>query len=282
MIAHAWDDKPEVYMTTLKDVLEDFETELVVHETEKDFVREFRNAERCDFVITDLVNDKTGDPGSNEVDTGQRIASLAVKAGVPTFVVTSYADRMQLAQQMLPQEVIFKSKRVPPVWLAVEMMDDLKRLGFKDPDKVFFIYGRNAKINQSVESFLKNDLEIPHVEKLDEGKIVKSVKEGVLDMMSQASAIIAVCTPDVRTNDNTYLAAPNVMMEIGMALALPNASHRLIVLFQNSGRPETTVELPSDLGAELRIDFKESIEETFPALRQRLLHLRVSMNAINP
>lgn len=277
MRALAWDDKPEDYMDLLADVLQDFQIELVVVEKEAEFINQFQNPNQWDFVITDLLNEKTGDSGSTEFESGRRIAQLATQAGVPTFVVTGHNDRVELAQQTLPRSVIFKSKQIPVIWMAVEIREDLKRQGATDPTNVFLAYGQNSGVNQEVESYLAETLGIQNVLKLNDGEIVSSVKGGVLDMMSMSSAIIAICTPDDQQASNKYRARQNVIMEIGMGLALPRGSERLIILHQNSGRPETTVELPSDLGAELRIEFKEEVAETFDSLKSRLKKLRVKM-----
>jgi predicted nucleotide-binding protein len=78
--------------------------------------------------------------------------------------------------------------------------------------------------------------------------------------MAECAAIVAVCSGDDRGAKKVRRPRQNVVFEIGMAVGSIAGLGRLIVLW------EEEVEVPSDLGGVLRIDYSGNPYSRLPAL----------------
>jgi predicted nucleotide-binding protein len=259
MKALAWDDDPKSYMNDLSKFLLPYGVELVVTDKEEDFARKWQTDGPWDFVVTDLLKDAVVLGGKDDPNAGVRIAN-SVTGTVPVYLITEQIDLLKEESLNLSGGVIIKSKSTYPVWMAKDIVDDLKRQGaYTNGRKVFVIYGHdrlNTGLRQDVVKWLEDhgisaDL-------IDPSTLKDQLLSGLLERMQSAAAFIALCTPDDAMVDSSgtiqhYQPRQNVLLEIGMVLGLPRGMKRLIVLQATGPSIDERSELPTDLGGLLSL-----------------------------
>lgn len=277
----AWDDEAgkQSYMNRLKIALaaDPFGVSLEVLRNESQFIERF-NQGGWDFVITDLQ----GRDESETLEPGLTIARrLAHQTQV--FIVTNYSDRFDRNSIAIPPSVVIKSKKLLPVWMADEVVTDLRRLGvYRRYDHVFLIYGHDrqaAGLRENVESYLKTKLGLT-VDVIRGGNLRQEIMEGLLDRMTETGAFVVLCTPDdeVRESNGTLVRCQprqNVMLEMGLAAGLGRGIERLIVLQKWGPELHQQAQFPSDLGGVVPIRILGEFEHHAEALAAQLAKLRI-------
>jgi hypothetical protein len=275
MKALGWDDKPRDYFNRLKTSLGRLEITLEIEPSVDRFIERF-HTEEWDLIVTDLVDESSseGDENQTGLEIARRIsvAAAAARKNLPVFIVTNYTDRLNPAAAGLGRNVIIKSKNLSAAWMAGEIRQDLEDRGlFVDHKRVFLIYGHDKQAPQSrdkVKQFL-SDRQV-EVSEITPGSLSINLLDGLLDRMRNCAAILALCTPDDRT-DESRLPRPNVLLEIGIAVGLANGPQRLILL------QHAQASLPTDLDGILTLRFNRSVDEVLPDLEKRLKRLHVSL-----
>jgi predicted nucleotide-binding protein len=113
------------------------------------------------------------------------------------------------------------------------------------------------------------------VERVGPGRLRDHLSQGLVDNITPCGSILAICTADdVLNADGSYHPRQNVMVEIGMALALYKGHERLIIMQQRASADSPLAVLPTDLDGLLTIPFTpQKVSDAFPlvarALRER-------------
>ena len=278
----AWDDKPSDYFESLKKHIETYGIYMTIESKVESFLAQFHKG-GWDFVITDLVLADSPAQGENDPTAGSQIAKWVAKTH-PVYVVTGIYNSIKLGQLDFPESVVVKSKDTPPSFMAAEIYRDLVQRGlFVDTESVFLIYGRDRNAGDAtaeVEAFLSRRCRLKVVKAT--GKTLKEeIVHDLLEKMKTSAAFVAVCTPDdiVRRRRQEIICQPrqNVLLEIGMAMGFTNGLKRLTFLQKWGDKPGNQALLPSDFGGVVTLRFKNSVEETFDDLQQRLIDLRLRL-----
>ena len=293
LIGLAWDDEPE-YLKQVAELLERENVRLEVLSDHDEFISRYTEMSgEFDFVVLDLLLEDARSEGDGE-PVGKDLASqiLTRHPQLPVFMVTSRARAIDSQRLGLPSQVILKSKSTHQGWMAQDILRDLRDRGiYRDSRKVFLVYGHETKcdgFNLAVEAHLESrGLEVART---SEDEVIPGVLDGILERLRDAAAILAICTPDDRIHlvgsgeEPFYSPRGNVLIEIGMALALFRGRERLILLQRWGSEPSDQAKLPSDLGGDLSIRFTEEDYEAGELgadftrkLEARLSGLRVSM-----
>ncbi|MEL6232645.1 MAG: TIR domain-containing protein [Cyanobacteria bacterium J06627_3] len=90
---------------------------------------------------------------------------------------------------------------------------------------------------------------------------MNSISEGLVDAMRSCGAFVAICTPDDQVADNWYQPRQNALLEIGIAMGLPNGFQRLVILQRAGAEPDKQAKLPSDLGGAFTLQFYDEHDE---------------------
>jgi len=252
----AWDDDPQ-YMMNLRESLSN-DIELTIKKTRAEFEKSF-DIERPDFVLVDLLDEHRQKLGLN---IARWVAAQKQhESWYPIFVVTLEPQVMTGSDfELLPFCSTFSFKMDPP-WMALRIQEELKRQGtLVEFKRVFLIHADHDKEQYTLPlaKWLNAYGITAHL--LIPGDLQQEIAGGLLMAMNKCAAIIAVCTPNDHIVGGAVVPRSNVLLEIGMALALPRGLERLILLAHKS------CELPSDLRGVGRIDFAGSVSDTFKRL----------------
>jgi predicted nucleotide-binding protein len=270
----AWDDVPKD-VERIKKALQNLKIDL---EIEKD-VEQFGSrlmTEDWDFVITDLVDDRAPNVEIKK-SAGVANARKAARRVRAVFIVTGYADRVNLHDLDLPANVYMKSKNLEPVWMASEIRDTLDELGLLiNHNEVFLIYGRDRGVRDA-KGIVRTELMNYNLNVLmgNATTLKSTIPQDLLKMMKSCGAFVAICTPDDELSDGTNAPRGNVLYEMGMAVGLAGGLDRLVILQKWGKNSVDRAVLPSDFGGNVPLRFKRKISETFPDLQARLKDLRV-------
>jgi len=274
----AWDDKPEDYMLKLQRRLAPLGIGLEVLSDYAKFAQAFdQNQSLYDFVILDLFDENHVE----SKDTGKKLAEYVArkvshKPWYPIFIVTAQLSRLQPEHMdhTLPANAVVRYK-ADAVFLAQLIKEDLIRRGvFTSRRKVFLIrstVGDRAKKVDELRNWLKEPPWRLEVVEVTPGTLGTELASGLLRKMNECAGIVAFCTPDELLQDKVYRSRPNVILEIGMALALPRGLERLVIVKQKD------VERPSDIGGLVSIDYADDPSDKFAELEQRLIVAGVNM-----
>lgn len=275
----AWDDQPaeDNYIQRLKDALGRKGVELTVFRNENQFVEKALE-QKWDFLITDLYKSTTTsathlDDIAHGRQVGVEILGVISNSDIdcPVFCITHAPEQAAAHLKQYPR-VLIRPKSLFPNWVADDIIRELSRLGrLLDRSKIFLIYSLQNDARQPIEDWLHGSS--LHVEKVGPGTLTEHLSKGLVAKLSTCGAIIAICTPDDRLAD-TGICQPrqNVLIEIGMSLALFRGHERLIILQKrgNSSTDPLEATLPSDLDGILTIPFRNSPQEAVPLLTQAL------------
>jgi hypothetical protein len=224
-----------------------------------------------------------GTDAHEEATTGELIGAELVKnvlkarypCKYPLFLITNWPEKAREALGDEAQSVIIKHKRTGAVWLAEEIIGNLKRLGiFVDFGRVFCVYGHDRTANAELSDWLRGFQLM--VDRIEPGTFSQALSEGIVQRMNGCAAIIALCTADDRWQDGSVHPRQNVLLEIGMAMGLHRGPKRLIIV-QRWGDDSLAQVLPTDLAGLLTLRFKERVSEVFDPLRSRLREVGVEL-----
>lgn len=251
-----WDDVPnEAQQRNIERTIEqlkEFDVHVELIKNVVECLRRFEeNPERWDLVILDLADDSSNGPAEPEAGLRLAVRLRRVRGDVPMVFLTQ------------DQSFILRGGPGPFIeepWLArhkgsfgkinaLDMVMFLRRHDSrKDDSRVFVIYGHAAHcegLREGIEE--KITAYGATVDKLDPGKELTSILDAVVKRMSRAGFFVAICSPDDKLDSGKHVPRGNVLVEIGIALGLPNVENRLIVLQRYGANAETRAELPSDL-----------------------------------
>jgi len=263
----AWDDDPKRYMEPLRKRLEPYGIDLEIKKDTGEFWNAY-HSQTPDFVVLDLFNDSRDPPSPD----GQRMAD-ALPREMPIFLLTAYVDRLRPGHlDALPPNVAVRFK-TDEVFVAKLISDDLKQRGVLTERNQVFLIQRSAP---NPDAQVVND----HlrgwgvrVERLYPGGSTTNIMRALLNM-NRSGAVIAIMTADEKMESgDEWRSRSNVLLEIGMAMGLGRGAERLILLRHDS------VQLPSDLGGFLSINYRNSVAETFDDLESRLRYLRIELSS---
>lgn len=275
----AWDDQPadDNYIQRLKDALGRKGVDLTVYKNENQFVEKALE-QKWDFLITDLYKSARNsatpqDDVAHGQQVGVEILSVVLNSDIdcPVFCITHAPEHAAAHLKQFPR-VLIRPKSLFPNWVADDIIRELARLGrLLNRSKVFLIYALNNNAHQSIEDWLHASA--LDIEKVGAGTLTEHLSKGLVSKLSTCGAIIAICTPDDKLAENgIYQPRQNVLIEIGMSLALFKGHERLIILQQRRGaNPDgREAQLPTDLDGILTIPFSNSPQEAIPTLAQAL------------
>jgi len=275
----AWDDQPaeDNYIQRLKDALGRKGVELTVFRNENQFVEKALE-QMWDFLITDLYKSTTTsatpqDDIAHGRQVGIEILNVISNSDIdcPVFCITHAPEQAAAHLKHYPR-VLIRPKSLFPNWVADDIIRELSRLGrLLDRSKVFLIYALQNNAYQAIEAWLH--AASLRIEKVGPGTLTEHLSKGLVAKLSTCGAIIAICTPDDQlANSGIYQPRQNVLIEIGMSLALFRGHERLIILQKRSNGSIDPLEatLPSDLDGILTIPFKDDPREAAPLLAQAL------------
>lgn len=275
----SWDDLPKTYLNDLIKRLHDKGSfEVTLSEKIDDCMEIFnKDPDKWDCLILDVI-DETSDPEKPDKIAGVNLAARIrqIKPDIPIIFLTEYLNQIFESGIVIEQPFILRPKSYPVPFISIDIVNLLeanKTESDTESDKVFLIYGSNSQagnIKEEVEDAIKGKR--LRCEVLAPEKIMESISEGLVNAMKKCRAIIAICTPDDKIGD-VYQPRQNVLLEIGMAMALGNGFKRLIILQRWGKKPEFQAILPSDLGGAFTIRFfdnyKEAIKKMITALKKR-------------
>jgi Predicted nucleotide-binding protein containing TIR-like domain len=275
----AWDDQPagENYIVRLRDALHRKGVELTIFNNEDQFIAKALDG-TWDFLITDLYKSARSD-ATNEDDLahGKQVGIELLSAinnspiDCPVYCITHAPEEAAAHLKNFPR-VLIRPKSLFPNWVADDIIRELTHLGrLLNRSKVFLIYAIGCDAYLPIETWLQGVGLI--VEKVGPGNLKEHLSKGLVSKLSTCGAIVAVCTADDRlAGEGAYQPRQNVLIEIGMSLALFRGHERLIILRQRRGTNQDGFEtqLPSDLAGILTIPFVETTGESLPVLEQAL------------
>lgn len=279
MMGLAWDDQPEHdnYIQKLRDALERRNVSLAVYKNEHQFIEKLYER-KWDFIITDLL--KSARPNSSPDDDrlhGEKVGISLIQAitqsdiDCPVYCVT-YAPEDAAAFLKDYPRILIRPKKLFATWVAEDIVRELKRLGrYINRSRVFLIYAtHNTVVHDAVSSWLHGIG--AEVDRVGPGLLRDHLSQGLVGKIAPCGSIIAICTADDKhEGDGTYHPRQNVMVEIGMTLALHKGHERLIIMQQRAKDGVPGVDLPSDLDGLLAIPFSPtSIADAFPLLAAAL------------
>jgi hypothetical protein len=260
-------------MHRLRRRLEKIGIELQVESDHGRFLDRFEQ-EIFDFVVVDLFDDRGAQFSAKGNLLAERIGGLVSdKPWYPIFIVTSYLERLSGdVFEHLPDGALLRYK-ADPVFIARLIQEDLKRRGvFISRRKVFLIQASKHPQAKGLRDWLKEPPRGLTVETVEAGNLDTELARGLRGKMNACGAILAVLTEDVELSPGLYRTRPNIILEIGMALALNRGIERLIMIRKD------TVERPSDIGGLLTLDYKNDPLEIVSELEQRLSALGVDLS----
>lgn len=261
--ALAWDDRPEEFLDSLKDKLQRRGIDVSITTQLEDFDELFDEGEAWDFLILDII-DNSSDP-EHHSRAGERLAARVrkVNSDIPIVFLTDDESIILNGEITTPGPVLQKPKSYPRGMLALDIFDFVKEnLEPYDFEKVFIIYGHGKKASGFKDKVIHN-LKKHGVEPvlISPENVMSSISDGLVGTMKICGAFVAICTPDDKVGENWYQPRQNVLLEIGMAMALSNGFHRLLILQRAGAEPETQAKLPSDLGGAFTLQFYDEHEE---------------------
>jgi hypothetical protein len=263
----AWDNDAE-YMLELKQSLANHRIDLEIKGLRLEFEQAFTTIEPH-FVVVDLFDDSDNMVG---LELAAWVAEQR-RPWYPVFVVTARPNQVPPEGfKRLPLRATFSYKTQPP-WMALRINEELVRQAvLVDFKKVFVIYAheKNREYTEPLASRLR--LRGLEPEKLRPGNLGQEIAGGLLKSINNCAAVIAVCTPDIQGSEGVRMPRQNVLVEVGMTLGLPRGLERLIILRHQDAT------MPTDLESIGRIDFKDSIEETFDELDSALIERGVAIS----
>ncbi len=288
----AWDDQPaeDNYIQRLKDALHRKGVELTIYKNEDQFIEKAIDG-KWDFLITDLYKSTRYDATrEDDVAHGKQVGVELLSAiqntsiDCPIYCITHAPEEAAAHLKSFPR-VLIRPKSLYPNWVADDIVRELTRLGrLLNRSKVFLIYAIGCDAYRPIKSWLTNAGLT--VERVGPGSLTEHISKGLVSTMSICGAIVAICTPDDKlAGDGPYQPRQNVLLEIGMSLALFRGHERLIILQQRRAANQNgfEAELPSDLAGILTIPFAETTDEAIPtlehALKARGLLLRAKPHA---
>ena len=266
----AWDDRPDEYFKSLERHLATSGLTMVTLSDAAEF-RQRLEDETWDFIITDLVNlDATRE---KEDIVGRDLAQEALDKGYTVFVATRLVDTADLKELALPKQVIVKTKKTPPAFMAREIHQELRNRGLlPDADSVF-VFGNGQQTGPLGTILDKGGLR--HLVN-DEG-LETSDSEGWSRRVQGCAAILAVCYASAPEGDDSGNSLLETLLRIGFATGLPNGRQRIVVLQQWGEDPSAQARLPGSLSDLKTIRFEESVEEIEQALLQTLVEMGVNI-----
>jgi len=282
MKAFGWNDigvggVRDAYFDGLKRALLAHDIELEYHRDYTKFTEELNDRlsrGECDLIITDLVDETNTERGQDDrsgIQVAQQVTALTQPDPVPVVIITWYSEKIDPAARGLGRNVLFKSKKLLPGWMAGEIKQDLSDRGyFLDRSRVFLIFAHNPAalaMKGKVRAFLEaQDLT---VDELTPGDAVQNIQVELIDRMRECGAVIALYTPDDELANGKFHTRPNVSIELGIAMGLAQGLHRTIVL------RDRKAEWPSDFGGHMPLQYDSDVSEKFTALEQKLRKLRM-------
>ncbi len=288
MLGLAWDDQPEHdnYIAKLREALERRNVNLSVYKNEDQFIEKLYE-KNWDFIVTDLLKSMRPDSSIDDDKLhGENVGIELIKTitqsdiDCPIYCVTHAPEEAANHLKDYPRILIRPKKLVAP-WVAEDIIRELKRLGrFINRSSVFLIYSsESSDVHEEVARWLHQIG--AQVESVGPGKLKDHLSQGLVDKITPCGSILAICTADDEwSSDNTYHPRQNIMVEMGMALALYKGHERLIIMQQRASETSPAAILPSDLDGLLTIPFaQENVSEAFSlisrALKERGFPLQV-------
>lgn len=270
--ALAWDDRPADFLDGLKNKLEKSRVSVEVTSQLEDFNELFHESGPWDFVILDVV-DNASEP-EEPVNAGIRLAEIVRRANpsIPIIFLTEAEDIILRGDIRTSKPILIKPKSSSRALLAFDIVDFVKE-NLYDYSKVFIIYGHGKKASgfkdKVIHSLKKHGVETVLI---SPENVMTSISDGLVDAMRSCAAFVAICTPDDKVGEDWYQPRQNVLLEIGMAMALSNGFQRLVILQRSGSEADTQAKLPSDLGGAFTIQFYDEQED---AIRRMLDALEI-------
>lgn len=282
MIGLAWDDQPEHdnYIIKLREALERRNVILSVYKNEDQFVEKLFD-KKWDFIVTDLLKSMRPDASIDDDKLhGEKVGISLIKAitqsdiDCPIYCVTHAPEEAANYLKDYPR-ILIRPKKLFAPWVAEDIIRELKKQGrFINRSTVFLIYAAETNtVYEDVANWLHTIG--AQVERVGPGRLKDHLSQGLVDNITPCGSIIAICTADdLWSADGSYHPRQNVMVEIGMALALYRGHERLIIMQQRASGDGPLAVLPTDLDGLLTIPFTpQKVSEAFPlvsrALRER-------------
>ena len=148
------------------------------------------------------------------------------------------------------------------------LLNEQKTISFLPPlaRKVFIIHGHDEGNLRLLENMLEDEFKLDVVVLKDEANLGDSVIEKFEEMARFCGYAIAVLSPDdIIKNKNTkyFQAMPNVLFEMGWFCGRFGRARVCIV-------KQKQLQLPSDLGGVITLEYHESVEELEGKLKKEL------------
>ncbi|MEL7005947.1 MAG: TIR domain-containing protein, partial [Bacteroidota bacterium] len=261
--ALAWDDRPEDFLDSLSERLRQNKVDVVITNQVEDFDELFHDDYFWDFLILDIL-DGTSDP-EYPSKAGIRLANRVRRSDpdIPIIFLTDDESIILSGEIIIPGPVLQMPKSYPRGMLTLDILDFAKKnLEPYDFSKVFVIYGHGKQANglkdKVIHSLKEHGIDSVLI---SPENVMNSISEGLVDAMRSCGAFVAICTPDDQVADNWYQPRQNALLEIGIAMGLPNGFQRLVILQRAGAEPDKQAKLPSDLGGAFTLQFYDEHDE---------------------
>lgn len=277
--ALAWDDRPEAFLDSLREKLQQSRVDVVITNQIEDFIELFQDGEGWDFLILDVL-DETSDP-ERISKAGIRLANSVRRTNQDIPIVFLTEDESIILNKEITTSgpVLQMPKSYPRGMLSLEIFDFVKEnLEPYDFSKVFVIYGHGRKASgfkeKIISSLRKHSVE-PVL--ISPETVMSSISEGLVEKMKICGAFVAICTPDDRVGESWYQPRQNVLLEIGIAMGLPNGFQRLVILQRAGAEDDKQARLPSDLGGAFTLQFYDEQEEVIARMINALENRKIKV-----
>ena len=280
--ALAWDDRPDNFLDDIKGRLQNQRVDVEITNQIEDFDAIFRENGPWDFLILDVI-DNTSDP-EYASRAGVRLAAniRRANADIPIVFLTDDESIILSGEITTSDPILQRPKSYPKGMLILDILEFIRKtLEPYDYRKVFLIYGHGKK-SSGFKDKVTHALTRCNVEPvlLSPEQVMDSISNGLVETMKLCGAFVAICTPDDKVGEDWYQPRQNVLLEIGMAMALSNGFKRLVILQRWGSEPDSQAKLPSDLGGAFTIKFydehDEAVKRMISALETRKIEIQHS------
>lgn len=277
----AWDDNPKVYLDELAKKLEQnkqIEVTVTVKIDDCDKVF-FENPDEWDCLILDIMDESYPDKSDIYAGVNKAIQFRTKRPDILIIFITTDPGLLFTPGREIKEPYFLRPKNYSTTYLAREIIEHLEEHA-KENDKVFLISNsdkstKNIK-DEATDAIKKSGF---RCEFLEPQRSFHSITESLVNTMKKCKAFVALCTPDDNV-DGKFQPRQNVLLEMGMALALGDGFKSLVIMQQDGKTPELKAELPSDLGGAYTIKFddnyKEKLDNMIEALKERGVRSRLS------